>query len=34
MSGARRVGMTGMWLYLAVAMVAVVVRIVQVALGH
>ena len=34
MSGARRVGMAGMWVYLAIAMIAVVVRIVQVALGH
>jgi Mn2+/Fe2+ NRAMP family transporter len=34
MSRARRLGMTGMWVYLAVAMSAVVVRIVQSALGH
>ncbi len=34
MSGARRVGMAGMWVYLAVAMIAVVFRIVQLALGH
>jgi Mn2+/Fe2+ NRAMP family transporter len=34
MSGARRLGMAGMWVYLAVAMTAVVFRIVQLALGH
>jgi len=34
MSIARRVGMTGMWVYLAIAMGAVVVRIIEVAAGH
>jgi hypothetical protein len=34
MSRARRLGMTGMWVYLAIAMGAVVVRIVELALGH
>jgi Mn2+/Fe2+ NRAMP family transporter len=34
MSTARRVGMAGMWLYLAIAMGAVVFRIVVLALGH
>ncbi len=34
MSGARRLGMAGMWVYLAIAMIAVVFRIVEVALGH
>jgi Mn2+/Fe2+ NRAMP family transporter len=34
MSKARRLGMTGMWVYLAIAMSAVVLRIVQTALGH
>ena len=31
---ARRVGMAGMWVYLAIAMSAVVFRIIQVAIGH
>ena len=34
MSTARRVGMTGMWVYLAIAMSAVVLRIIEVATGH
>jgi Mn2+/Fe2+ NRAMP family transporter len=34
MSTARRVGMLGMWVYLAIAMAAVVFRIVVLALGH
>jgi Mn2+/Fe2+ NRAMP family transporter len=34
MSTARRVGMTGMWVYLAIAMSAVVFRIIEVATGH
>jgi Mn2+/Fe2+ NRAMP family transporter len=34
MSRARRVGMTGMWLYLVIALTAVVFRIVVLAIGH
>ena len=34
MSRARRLGMTGMWIYLAIAMAAVVYRIVELAAGH
>jgi Mn2+/Fe2+ NRAMP family transporter len=34
MSGGRQAGMTGMWVYLLIAMAVVVVRIVQLALGH
>jgi Mn2+/Fe2+ NRAMP family transporter len=34
MSVSRRVGMTGMWVYLAIAMGAVVFRIIEVATGH
>jgi nitrate/nitrite transporter NarK len=34
MTGRRKVAMTAMWLYLALAMTAVVVKIVQLALGH
>jgi hypothetical protein len=34
MSVARRAGMTAMWVYLAIAMAAVVFRIVEVATGH
>jgi Mn2+/Fe2+ NRAMP family transporter len=34
MSRARRIAMGGMWVYLAIAMTAVVVRVVQVAVGH
>jgi hypothetical protein len=34
MSVARRAGMTGMWVYLAVAIGAVVFRIIEVATGH
>jgi Mn2+/Fe2+ NRAMP family transporter len=34
MSGARRLGMAAMWVYLAIAMAAVIFRIVEAALGH
>jgi hypothetical protein len=34
MSRARRIGMLGMWLYLVIAIAAVVFRIIEVALGH
>jgi Mn2+/Fe2+ NRAMP family transporter len=34
MSRTRRIAMGGMWVYLAIAMTAVVVRVVQVAMGH
>jgi hypothetical protein len=34
MSTGRRIGMLGMWAYLAIAMVAVVFRLVVLALGH
>jgi hypothetical protein len=34
MSRARRIGMAGMWVYLAIAMGAVVLRIVEAATGH
>jgi len=34
MSMARRVGLIGMWVYLVVAMGAVVFKIVEVAIGH
>jgi hypothetical protein len=34
MSTARRVGMAGMWVYLAIAMGAVVFRIALLAMGH
>ncbi len=34
MSRARRIGMTGMWLYLVIALTAVVFRIVVLAIGH
>jgi Mn2+/Fe2+ NRAMP family transporter len=34
MSVARRIGMTGMWVYLAIAIGAVVFRIIEVAMGH
>ena len=34
MSAARRLGMAGMWVYLAIAMSAVVVRIIELALGR
>jgi Mn2+/Fe2+ NRAMP family transporter len=34
MSAARRFGMGGMWVYLVIAMAAVVFRVVQVAIGH
>jgi hypothetical protein len=34
MSTARRVGMLAMWFYLGLALVLVIVRIVEIALGH
>ena len=34
MSALRRIGMTGMWVYLAIAMAAVVFKIIEVAIGH
>jgi len=34
MSALRRIGMTGMWVYLAIAMEAVVFKIIEVAIGH
>jgi Mn2+/Fe2+ NRAMP family transporter len=34
MSATRRIGMTGMWVYLAVAIGAVIFRIIQLAIGH
>jgi hypothetical protein len=34
MSVARRLGLAGMWIYLAIAMGAVVFRIAEVAMGH
>jgi Mn2+/Fe2+ NRAMP family transporter len=34
MSGSRKIGMTAMWLYLAVAIILLIVKIVQLALGH
>jgi hypothetical protein len=34
MSVGRRLGLTGMWMYLAIAVAAVVFRIAEVAMGH